>query len=479
MDSALNIWIYITLFASAAVAYLIIVRSDLRRRTPPLPPGRFGWPIIGEILELQRLNRSGKQDEFIEVRRKRFNRDIFKTSILGEKTIAICGAAGNKLVFTSEKSLVLTWWPQSLKKLFGDSFFTAPYDEAVRTRKVVAAFLQQEVMHQLVERFDKTCKKCMEGDWIGNHKVLAFSLIKKYAFCIACDMFTSMDDKNWQAMILKEFNILLKGVFQLPIYIPGTRHFKAVKAAEVIKKELIRVIERKREMKNTHGKVEKDLISHLMDTRDENGNLLRDKEIADNVILLMDSGHDTSSSAMMMLMKYLAEMPDCYQRVLEEQREIISQKQSGELLNKYDLQKMKYSWNVVNEVLRLSPPIQGMFRKAKEDFTYAGFSIPKDWVVWWTTRSTQSDPQYFPNPEIFDPERFDRDVITPYSFVPFGGGPRMCPGKEFARVEILVFLHNLVRNFRWELVFPDELISIDPMPTTPKGLPVYLYPHSN
>ncbi|KAK9170583.1 hypothetical protein Syun_002723 [Stephania yunnanensis] len=232
-------------------------------------------------------------------------------------------------------------------------------------------------------------------------------------------------------------------------------------------------------MKSSHGKVETDLISYLMDTKDDNGNLLTDKEIADNVILLMDAGHDTSSGTMMMMIKYLAEMPDCYQRVLEEQREIISQKKPGEKLNKNDLQKMKYSWNVVNEVLRLFPPIMGTFRKAKVDFTYNGFFIPKDWMIWWTTSSTHYDPQYFPNPEKFNPERFDRDTITPHSFVPFGGGPRMCPGKEFARVEILVFLHNLVQNFRWKLVYPDELITLDPMPTSSKGLPIYIYQHSD
>ncbi|KAK9170584.1 hypothetical protein Syun_002724 [Stephania yunnanensis] len=468
MDSALMLWIYIILFASA-LAYLIVVRSVSRRRRPPLPPGSLGWPLIGEMLELWSLARLGKQAEFVDKRRKKYNEDIFKTSIVGEKTIVICGPAGS----------VLTWWPTSLKKLFGDSFFTAPYDEAIQTRKVVTGFLQQEVMDQLVERFDKTCKKCIEHDWIGNSDVLAFSSIKKYAFCIACDMFTSIDDPNWQATILKEFNVLVKGVFQPPIYFPGTRHYKAVKAAKVIQKELVKVIERKREMKNLQGKVEKDLISHLMDAKDDNGNLLNDKEIADNVLLLMDAGHDTSSSTMMMLIKYVAEKPDCYQRVLQEQREIISQKKPGELLNKNDIQKMNYSWNVVKEVLRLSPPLQGTFRKAKVDFAYTGFSIPKDWMICWTTSSTHSDPRYFPNPEKFDPERFDRDTITPHSFVPFGGGPRMCPGKEFAHVEILVLLHNLVKNFRWELVYPDEIISVDPMPTSPKGLPVYLYPHSN
>ncbi|KAF6159577.1 hypothetical protein GIB67_014535 [Kingdonia uniflora] len=294
-------------------------------------------------------------------------------------------------------------------------------------------------------------------------------------------MFTSMGDPYWQEKILKEFNGLLKGVFALPIYFPGTRHYKAVRSAAVIHRELIKVINSKRRSRprgSDNGGEVKDLISYLMDARDENGEALSDKVIVDNVILLMDAGHDTGASAMMMLMKFLAENPDCYQRVFEEQRGIALEKRAGELLNKDDIRKMKYSWNVVNEVLRLSPPIQGMFRKANADFTYAGFSVPKGWKIWWNATSTHKVAEYFPNPQKFDPLRFDRVTITPYTFVPFGGGPRMCPGQEFARVEILVFLHNLVKKFRWELLFPNETIIVDPIPTSLKELPVYLYPHS-
>lgn len=99
--------------------------------------------------------------------------------------------------------------------------------------------------------------------------------------------------------------------------------------------------------------------------------------------------------------------------------------------------------------------------------------------IYWSANSTHINPECFPNPKKFDPSRFEGSGPAPYTFVPFGGGPRMCPGKEYARLEILVFMHHLVKRFRWEKVIPDEKIVVNPMPIPAKGLPVRLYPHNN
>lgn len=93
--------------------------------------------------------------------------------------------------------------------------------------------------------------------------------------------------------------------------------------------------------------------------------------------------------------------------------------------------------------------------------------------------ATHKNPDYFREPEIFEPNRFEGSGPKPYTYVPFGGGPRMCPGREYARLQILIFIHHLVKRFKWEKVFPKEnKIVIDPFPFPAKGLPINIFPQS-
>ncbi|MCL7024434.1 hypothetical protein MKW94_005999, partial [Papaver nudicaule] len=101
--------------------------------------------------------------------------------------------------------------------------------------------------------------------------------------------------------------------------------------------------------------------------------------IAAMILSMIVAGYHTPSAVIRVLMKYLVELPDVLQEVLREQNEIANSKAPGELLNLDDIHKMKYSWNVVCEVLRLAPPLQGAFTQALTDFTYEGYFIPKGW----------------------------------------------------------------------------------------------------
>ena len=97
--------------------------------------------------------------------------------------------------------------------------------------------------------------------------------------------------------------------------------------------------------------------------------------------------------------------------------------------------------------------------------------------IHWIAHATHKNPEYFPDPDKFDPSRFQGDGPAAYTFVPFGGGAHMCPGTEYARLAILIFLHNVVNKYRWEKQIPDEKVLHYPYPRPAHGLPVHLYPH--
>lgn len=140
--------------------------------------------------------------------------------------------------------------------------------------------------------------------------------------------------------------------------------------------------------------------------------------------------------------------------------------------------QMPYLDAVIQEVLRLSPPVGGGFREVIADCDYGGFHIPKGWSSLYTINATHSDAAVFPNPEAFDPSRFEEiaERRPPFSHVPFGGGLRECLSKEFARLEMKLFAAHLLQRYRWDLL-PDQDLTMVVVPT-PKprdGLRIKFY----
>ena len=162
-----------------------------------------------------------------------------------------------------------------------------------------------------------------------------------------------------------------------------------------------------------------------------------------------------------------------------EHDEIAKNKGDGEALTWDDLAKMKFTWRVALETLRLVPPVFGNFRRAIEDTEFDGYLIPKGWQVMWMAPTTHKDGSIFPEPDKFNPSRFENQaasVVPQCSFVAFGGGPRICVGMEFARIETLVAMHYLVRRFRWKLCCKENTFVRDPAPSPLHGLPIELEP---
>uniref|UniRef100_M1B6I7 Taxane 13-alpha-hydroxylase cytochrome P450 n=2 Tax=Solanum tuberosum TaxID=4113 RepID=M1B6I7_SOLTU len=288
----------------------------------------------------------------------------------------------------------------------------------------------------------------------------------------------NLEDSNRISKLFNLFNIFLKGVISIALNIPGTKFYYAKRATKTIREELVLIVKERREAieQKLSDSPPQDLLSHLLLFPDENGKFMSELEVADNILMMIFAGHDTTTVTTTLVMKYLAELPHVYENVLQEQKEVALSKGGREYLNWADIQKMTYTWDVVSEVLRLTSPIIGSWKEVLEDFNYQGYSIPKGWKIYWNVPATHMDPKVFPDAKNFDASRFEGAGPTPFSYIPFGGGPRMCLGKEFARLEILVFIHNVVKDFRWKLLIPNEKIEYDPMPTPIEGLPILLQP---
>ncbi|XP_057467392.1 beta-amyrin 28-monooxygenase-like [Actinidia eriantha] len=443
-----------------------------------LPPGRTGFPVIGESLEFLSTGWKGHPEKFIFDRIAKFRSNVFRTSLLGSPAVVFCGSAGNKFLFSNENKLVQAWWPSSVDKIFPSSTQTSSKEEAIRLRKMLPNFLKPEALQRYIGIMDVVASRHFASDWEKKDQVMTFSLTKRYTFWLACRLFVSVEDPNQVAKFEDPFSVLANGLLSIPIDLPGTPFNRGIKASNFIRKELVAIIkQRKIDLAEGKASPTQDILSHMLLTSDENGKFMHEMDIADKILGLLVGGHDTASSACASIVKYLAELPEVYEGVYKEQMEIAKSKGPGELLNWDDIQKMKYSWNVACEVMRLAPPLQGAFREAINDFMFNGFSIPKGWKIYWSANSTHKNAEFFPEPMKFDPSRFEGSGPAPYTFVPFGGGPRMCPGKEYARLEILVFMHHLVKRFKWEKMIPDEKIVVTPMPEPEKGLPIRLFPH--
>ncbi|KAK3443469.1 hypothetical protein EUGRSUZ_B03595 [Eucalyptus grandis] len=486
MDSLLSAtYLLAVLIALPALALLLSIANKRAPTKPshrgaPPPPGQFGWPLLGETLELLRGGREGRPGSFLDERVNKHGPHVFATSLFGEPTAVLCGTAGNKFLFGSEGRKVKVSWPSSVAKLLGSCLITLAGEEGKVMRRMLTSAFNQEALARFAKIMDEVTRNHIKANWEGKEEVLVYPTIKRYTFELTCQLFLSIGDPQEIADLARPFTAFLEGSISVPLDLPGTRFHGAKRAARSIRRMLREIIqERRAAMEKEAASPAQDLLSHLMVATDESGRFLTETEIINNLLLFLVAGHETSTCAVTMAIKFLGELPHIYEKVLAEQREIAMQKKSaGEGLTREDVQKMRDTWSVVLEVMRLAPPALGGFRVAMEDLTFCGYTIPKGWKLMWSVLTTNNDPAIFPSPKLFDMARFTgRTSPAPCAFVPFGGGPRMCLGKDYAQIQILIFLHHLVNNFRWTNAIPEEKVKFDPLPIPSRGLPIHIRPH--
>jgi cytochrome P450 len=204
-----------------------------------------------------------------------------------------------------------------------------------------------------------------------------------------------------------------------------------------------------------------DLLQTLMDARYSDGEGMSDELVLSESMQLLVAGHETSSNALSWLLYLLSSRPDCLERVREEFDSVLGEAP----LSFGDVPRLGFTTQVIMEALRLYPPFWMIDRMAVADDRVGDLEIPRGSTVIVYVYGAHHAPRYWPSPESFDPERFTKTnamLHTPFTHLPFGGGPRGCIGGNYAMLQILMILSDLLRTYDFQLI-PGQTIEARPM----------------
>ncbi|KAJ8436865.1 hypothetical protein Cgig2_026189 [Carnegiea gigantea] len=447
-----------------ALNSLVFSSSGSRNRNLPLPPGSMGWPYIGETFQLYSRN----PNIFFASKQKKYG-SVIKTHILGCACVMISSPEAAKFVLSTRANLFKPTFPASKERMLGKEaiFFHQGKYHAKLRRLVLRAFMPDSI-RSFVSDIDSIASEALKS-WEGG-LINTFQEMKTYTFNVALLTILGRDEMIYTEDLKRCYYTLEKGYNSMPINLPGTLFNKSMKARKELAQILAQIISARRE--NNTNKDRHDLLASFLGNKES----LTDQQIADNVIGVIFAARDTTASVLTWIVKYLAENPSVLQAVTEEQEAIIKSKEdSGEerALSWADTKKMPYTTRVILETLRVASILSFTFREAVEDVEYEGYLIPKGWKVLPLFRNIHHNPDNFPEPDKFDPSRFEVAAKT-NTFLPFGSGIHACPGNELAKLEILVLLHHLTTKYRWSIDGPQNEIQYGPFAIPQNGLPIKL-----
>ncbi|XP_058782076.1 taxadiene 5-alpha hydroxylase-like [Vicia villosa] len=453
-----------------------------KSQTKNVPKGSLGYPIIGETLGFLRAQRQDKGYEWLQERVSKYG-SVFKTSLMGSPTVVIIGQQGNKFVLGSSDDVISAKKPITLQKILGKQSLSELVGSRHRLVKgELLKFLKPECLQNYVKKMDELVHTTLLKELKENKTIQVVRLMKKLAYDMTSSILFDID-QHTREILFDDFTTSFKAIHSLPINLPGTSFWRGQKARARIVETILPIMnERRQELSKGVLSSTNDMLSCLLAIRDENDKPLDDDIITDNFVFMFVASHDTSATLMTLMIWKLSRDQEVYNKVLEEQMRILKQRKGNEeRLTWGEIQKMKYTWRVAQELMRMIPPLFGGFRKALKDTSYQGYDIPKGWQVYWASCGTHMDKDIFENPDKFDPSRFENQTksIPPFSYLPFGAGSHNCIGNEFARVQTLTTIHNFVKLYEWSQLNPKETLTRQPMPYPSLGLPIKIKPRCN
>ncbi|XP_036151338.1 cytochrome P450 4C1 [Monomorium pharaonis] len=380
-----------------------------------------------------------------------------------------------------------------LKPWLGNGLLTSTGQQWFHDRKLIGPTFHFTILDQFaVTQFEKAeiLLKCIEKKREKNPEkpIDACPLLTNVALDIICETAMGVDihaqeNETEYTLALQEMSDLTLDRFFTPWYWIDWLYFslpvgkKLKSKIDILHKFTTEVINKKRaerqsqsdytEVKNVDDDIdigtvrrrEKQFLDLLLDQNKETDTPFTDDELRSQVDTLMFAGHDTTSYAMTWVLFLLGNNFEQQEKVHKELKEVFGD--SDTPINAKDLSKLKYLDRVIKETLRIFPSAAIISRKLVEDVKLDKYTLAKDTTVILPILMTHRNPEIWPDPLKFDPDRFlpeNSKDRNPYAYVPFSAGPRNCVGQKFALQEQKIILTTILRKYKVKSVKTIDMV---------------------
>lgn len=376
--------------------------------------------------------------------------DIFKLNI-GLKTQVIFCRNPHLLRYTLQKnqrnyakSKIQT---KDLKKYVGNGLLTNEGDSWKRQRKLIQPAFHKKQLANLVSAMHTTISQ--EVSRIPTHKAvdifsicndLAFTVVAKSLFSskVTTEMIHRLQHitEEAQKMLVKELRQPFLGWY--------FKYFGLIKKHQALTQEARDILMALVQERRASGERHDDLLDMLLDARYEDGSEMSEEQLIDEILILFVAGHETTANALTFAFQLLAHHPKEQEKIVE--ASAFAKANSSNLMEY--LRANEYTKMVIEETMRMYPPAYFIDRVNLTDDTFEGCHFPKDSNLLFSVVEMHKHPDYWESPEKFMPERFkDNAGMKHPAYFPFGAGPRMCIGNNFAMYEMLFAITEVIEQF--------------------------------
>lgn len=383
---------------------------------------------------------------------------FFQIPLPGFRPYVVFGPEANRKVLVTERDKVLWRNPDPVTDLLRHGVLIVDGEEHDRYRKLMEPPLHPsklpnytQMMTAQTDRVAATWQDGDTADMLVESRKIALLIIMQTLFSK-----DASDDlsKIWKP-ILKSIEYISPGAWILWRQIPRWEFRKPLRTLDDylygIIEERKKTVESDSLLSDMHEQApafQKDLLQHLIDAG------LSNDLIRDQMLTMLIAGHDTSTALLAWTFALLGQHPEIHQRVIHE----------VDMLDKSPLLDQ-----VIKESLRLYPPIHIGNRHVAEEMRFGEDKVPANERLFYSIYLTHRDPEIWENAESFRPERFaDGQKTPPFSYLPFGGGPRTCIGAAFGQAEARVVMLRLLQTYTFEFtnhkIHPHMGATLEPRP---------------